>query len=563
MRLARRGDAAAGRRSRRPRPTARTAASRRGRSSPAAIEEISPLAASRFPASAFRLTISCGSTGRAESGFFLLAADRRGRPDGLGSQAVERRRHHLRRDEGPRAGAAPAARPRPASSPAWPTRSRARPTCRSSSIAGPPTPSSGMPSATRPSSWAESCWARNASTRQPASRSSGSPSRSRPSTTPTPRPASPTPTTRGRRSPASATGCFPECDIVGWYHTHPSFGIFLSHHDLFIHQQFLRPAAPGGLRRRPDQPDPRLFPVARRRTGAGRRLLPDGRSRRSDRPGAAGQRPGTTSQSRRRRGRELSPSPRGGADQDAHPTRTVVPGFARRAAPDRHGLRHARHVPRRARRGRWRSGSTSSRAGSRSRTRPSSRWPATVEQLGDNQRLATDTLIQQDRQRQARGVRRTGTTRPPRSATRQPAAARGLQQIGHRGSSAAQRQGAGGQRSRPPREGARRSSKDDAKEAPKLRERVAEPRGIATTASSASSTSWSPTSRRPRRARRDVDLLRSELGRTRYCRLHRLGHHRALGRRARRRVLLLQAALAGRPRSPSHEDGERPTHRIV
>jgi proteasome lid subunit RPN8/RPN11/tetratricopeptide (TPR) repeat protein len=26
--------------------------------------------------------------------------------------------------------------------------------------------------------------------------------------------------------------------IVGWYHTHPGFGIFLSHHDLFIHQNF-------------------------------------------------------------------------------------------------------------------------------------------------------------------------------------------------------------------------------------------------------------------------------------------------------------------------------------
>jgi proteasome lid subunit RPN8/RPN11 len=31
---------------------------------------------------------------------------------------------------------------------------------------------------------------------------------------------------------------FPELDIVGWYHTHPSFGIFLSHHDLFIHHNF-------------------------------------------------------------------------------------------------------------------------------------------------------------------------------------------------------------------------------------------------------------------------------------------------------------------------------------
>jgi proteasome lid subunit RPN8/RPN11 len=31
---------------------------------------------------------------------------------------------------------------------------------------------------------------------------------------------------------------FPEFDIVGWYHTHPNFGIFLSHHDLFIHHNF-------------------------------------------------------------------------------------------------------------------------------------------------------------------------------------------------------------------------------------------------------------------------------------------------------------------------------------
>lgn len=31
---------------------------------------------------------------------------------------------------------------------------------------------------------------------------------------------------------------FPDLDVVGWYHTHPSFGIFLSYHDLFIHQHF-------------------------------------------------------------------------------------------------------------------------------------------------------------------------------------------------------------------------------------------------------------------------------------------------------------------------------------
>jgi proteasome lid subunit RPN8/RPN11/tetrahydromethanopterin S-methyltransferase subunit B len=30
----------------------------------------------------------------------------------------------------------------------------------------------------------------------------------------------------------------PELDIVGWYHTHPGFGIFLSGHDLFIHRNF-------------------------------------------------------------------------------------------------------------------------------------------------------------------------------------------------------------------------------------------------------------------------------------------------------------------------------------
>ena len=31
---------------------------------------------------------------------------------------------------------------------------------------------------------------------------------------------------------------FPDLDVVGWYHTHPGFGIFLSSHDLFIHEHF-------------------------------------------------------------------------------------------------------------------------------------------------------------------------------------------------------------------------------------------------------------------------------------------------------------------------------------
>lgn len=31
---------------------------------------------------------------------------------------------------------------------------------------------------------------------------------------------------------------FPEQRIIGWYHSHPGFGIFLSRHDLFIHEHF-------------------------------------------------------------------------------------------------------------------------------------------------------------------------------------------------------------------------------------------------------------------------------------------------------------------------------------
>src|SRR5207302_4021354 len=31
---------------------------------------------------------------------------------------------------------------------------------------------------------------------------------------------------------------FPDSKIVGWYHSHPGFGVFLSEHDLFIQQNF-------------------------------------------------------------------------------------------------------------------------------------------------------------------------------------------------------------------------------------------------------------------------------------------------------------------------------------
>lgn len=37
--------------------------------------------------------------------------------------------------------------------------------------------------------------------------------------------------------------CHPDLQVVGWFHTHPGFGVFLSAYDLFIHRHFFR--APG------------------------------------------------------------------------------------------------------------------------------------------------------------------------------------------------------------------------------------------------------------------------------------------------------------------------------
>ncbi len=37
----------------------------------------------------------------------------------------------------------------------------------------------------------------------------------------------------------------PDLQIVGWYHTHPGFGVFFSHHDRFIQENFF--AGPGQL----------------------------------------------------------------------------------------------------------------------------------------------------------------------------------------------------------------------------------------------------------------------------------------------------------------------------
>ena len=51
--------------------------------------------------------------------------------------------------------------------------------------------------------------------------------------------------------------------IVGWYHTHPGFGIFLSDRDLFIHPpELLQPALSNRARVRPEKPRARCVRVA-------------------------------------------------------------------------------------------------------------------------------------------------------------------------------------------------------------------------------------------------------------------------------------------------------------
>ena len=201
------------------------------------IEEDSPLAAEPLSRVGIPPYDIVRIDGAAESGFFLLAADRGESDTGWGIRP-------LSGDEitfGEMSVREPERRQRP-------DRDRkfaclayevpGRPTCRSFSIAAPPMRSSATPSPTRRSSSAESFWARNASTSRPANRSCGSPTRWKPSTTPIPRPASPTPTIRGRKSLASATRSSPIS--ISWVGITPipASGSFLSHHDLFIHQQF-------------------------------------------------------------------------------------------------------------------------------------------------------------------------------------------------------------------------------------------------------------------------------------------------------------------------------------
>ena len=171
-----------------------------------------------------------------------------------------------------------------------------------------PTRSSGTPCATRRSSWAASCWARSASTTRRASRSSGS----RESLE----------AKHYENTQASFTythdsweeitrerdRLHPDLDIVGWYHTHPDFGVFLSGHDLFIHRNFFAQPLQVAYVVDPIRQTRGFF---RWRDGGleqvGGFYLTADRGDRA-RAGPAGQRPGKHPQRRRRGGGGLSPA---------------------------------------------------------------------------------------------------------------------------------------------------------------------------------------------------------------------------------------------------------------
>ena len=222
-----------------------------------------------------------------------------------------------------------------------------------------------------------------------------------------PRPASRTPTIRGRRSPR-ATGSTPTA--TSWAGiTHPSLDFSLA--PRFVHPPaLLRPAAPGGLRRRPDQPVA-LLPVARRRPGTGERLLLT--ADRADRVAAA----------RLVNDLEKLPNPEGGGwnlsprleaeliKMLTRPTHSPVasPG----EAPDRRGLGML-GVPRRAGRGPVR---LALPAQGRIQEQNDSflALARSVEQLATTS-AGVDTLLQKVGGRN-RPISSSSTTRPPRTAT--------------------------------------------------------------------------------------------------------------------------------------------------
>ena len=371
VRLAGRGHAAADEGHGRRRRSARTAGSRPAR---ARQRGRGRLAAGGPDARRGRdscRTISCGSTGRRDrvssSWPAIGTAARR-----VGGWAGERRRDDLRRDHGIASRCGCSGRTATAASRAWPTKSRAR---RPADL--PRSPHGRRDRAARPQRHVRRArrnpagqgMRRRGDRRRP---SSGSPSRSRPSTTPTPRRASPTPTTPGRRSPASATGSTPTSTSWAGITPIPASGsssrtTTCSSTSISSPSRFRWPTwsipiqqtrgffqwRDGGMAQvqgfylTADRGD--RIALARLVNDLENLPNPEG-------PGGAAC---------------LVSSPRGGADQDAHPTfDTAVCEFPRRSAPGRRDLRHARVLPGRPGRGGGALALPARTARSRSRAKP-------------------------------------------------------------------------------------------------------------------------------------------------------------------------------------------------
>ncbi len=162
-----------------------------------------------------------------------------------------------------------------------------------------------------------------------------------------------------------------------------------------------------------------------------------------------------------------------------------------------------------------------------------------VEQLGDNQRLATDTLIRKigNDKPEEFIAQYNQATKDRDEAERLLAVQRSMtEEMGSKAKEFAEKLVA--------MDKELAKSKDDAKEAPKLRERVASLEDINDRKQSQLD-ELEPYIKKTKEGGVDVDLLLHDLEPHPFRRLRRLGHQRAAGRWTCSRVLLLQAALAG------------------
>ena len=73
---------------------------------------------------------------------------------------------------------------------------------------------------------------------------------------------------------------FPEERIVGWYHSHPGFGVFLSEHDMFIHRNFFSSADQVAWVYDPHTDEEGCFGWIERRGAPHRQLFDDRQQRR-------------------------------------------------------------------------------------------------------------------------------------------------------------------------------------------------------------------------------------------------------------------------------------------